>query len=75
MLITAVERAGILVASFMATLALFPSYGQDNIPTEHFSIYGNPVPGFSPWPGIGLGLLTLAVLELVRRRVHRDANR
>ena len=75
MLSTVVERIGVVVAAFLGFLALFPFSGVDTDPPEFLSVYGNRVPTDSPWLAVGLGVLTLVVLELVRRRMHRDAGR
>jgi MYXO-CTERM domain-containing protein len=70
------ERIGILAAAFVAFLALFPYYGSDTMPPQHFSIFNNRVPlgpDGGPWLAAGVGLLTLIALELVRRRMHRHS--
>jgi MYXO-CTERM domain-containing protein len=70
------ERIGIVATAFVAFLALFPYYGWDTDPPQHFSVFNNRVPAGpdgGPWLAAAVGLVTLVVLELVRRRVHRSS--
>jgi len=70
------ERIGIVATAFIAFLALFPYYGADTDPPQHFSVFDNRVPAGpdgGPWLAAGVGLTTLVVLELVRRRAHRSS--
>ena len=71
MLGSVLERIGIVATAIVAFLALFPFAGTYGPPERHFSVFGNRVPDDSPWIAVGLGELTLVLLELVRRRAHR----
>jgi len=75
MLNSVLERIGIVAMAFVAFLALFPYYGADTDSPQNFSVFNNRVPAGpdgGPWLAAGVGLVTLVVLELVRRRVHRS---
>jgi hypothetical protein len=69
------ERIGIVVIAFAAFLALFPFYGQDSDPPQHFSVFNNRVPAGpdgGPWLAAAVGLVALGILELGLRRLHRS---
>ena len=75
MLGSVLERIGTVATAFIAFLVVFPYYGIDTDPPQHFSVFDNRVPAgpdSGPWLAAAIGLTTLVVLELVRRRVHRS---